>query len=106
MSGRLFVRTQAYRDLDAIAAFIQKDNPQAALRFLDNAEATFASLAEMPGLGARYHARNPELPDLRCFTVKGYRNYRVFYRPKEGGIEVVRVLHGSRNIAAILRRES
>jgi toxin ParE1/3/4 len=31
-------------------------------------------------------------------------NYVVFYRPIENGIEVVRVLHGRRDIAALFSR--
>jgi toxin ParE1/3/4 len=71
MKGRLIIRARVYLDLDEIAEHIQKDNPRAALRFLDSAEATFESLAEMPGLGARYHVRNPRLPHLRSFALKG-----------------------------------
>ena len=41
MSAKLIIRPQVYWDLDEIAAYIQKDNPQAALRFLESAEATF-----------------------------------------------------------------
>jgi toxin ParE1/3/4 len=106
MKGRLIIRPRVYLDLDEIAEHIQKDNPRAALRFLENAEATFESLAEMPGLGARYRVRNPRLPDLRRFSVKGFRKYLVFYQPVGSAIEIVRVLHGSRNLAAILRRQS
>jgi toxin ParE1/3/4 len=106
MRGRSIIRPRVYLDLDEIAEHIQKDNPQAALRFLENAEVAFESLAEMPGLGARYQVRNPQLPDLRCFSVKGFRKYLVFYQPLGDAIEIVRVLHGSRNLAAILRRES
>ena len=105
MSAKFVVRTQVYWDMDEIAAHIQKHNPQAALRFLENVEATFQSLAEMPGIGSPYAVRNPHLRELRCFPVTGFRNHLVFYRPTPDGIEVIRVLHGARNIAAILRRE-
>jgi toxin ParE1/3/4 len=37
---------------------------------------------------------------MRWFPVKGFPNYLVFYRPILRGIEVVRVLHGARDIAA------
>lgn len=38
---------------------------------------------------------------LRCFSV---RSYVVFYTPISGGIEVVQVIHGSRDIRSRLRR--
>ncbi len=29
----------------------------------------------------------------------------VFYRPLDEGVEILRVIHGSRNVVALLRRE-
>src|SRR5688572_22672027 len=104
MSARLLIRPQVYWDLDEIAAHIQKDNPHAAIRFIESAEATFQSLVEMPGMGGRYCVRNPRLQSLRCFPVKGFSNHLVFYQADDP-IEIIRVLHGARNVAAILRRE-
>lgn len=56
----------------------------------------------MPTIGAHYEVVNPRLQGLRCARVRRFRNYLVFYRPIEGGIDVIRVLHAPRNIAAIL----
>jgi toxin ParE1/3/4 len=87
--------TQAFHDLDAIATFIGLDNPQAALRFLDMLEGKFLLLAESPGIGRL----RPELaPDLRAFPVE---DYLLFYRQAATGIEIVRVLHGARDIEAV-----
>jgi hypothetical protein len=36
----------AVNDLDELAAYIQKDSPQAAMRFLEAAQATFEALAQ------------------------------------------------------------
>lgn len=106
MSAKLIIRPQAYWDVDEIAAFIQKDNPHAALRFIDSAEGTFDSLARMPGIGSPYFVRRSRFRDLRCFPVKGFKNYLVFYQRANDAIEIVRVLHGARNVAPILRREN
>jgi len=38
------------------------------------------------------------LINLRSFAV---RNYLIFYQPSEGGIEILRVLHSSRDIERI-----
>src|SRR4030095_16552724 len=105
MSAQLIVRAQVYLDLDEIAAYIPKDNPAAAIRFLDAAEATFQSLAEMPGIGSSYAVRNARLSALRCFPVKGFPKHLIFYQPVGNAIEIVRLLHGARNIGTILRRE-
>jgi toxin ParE1/3/4 len=43
--------------------------------------------------------------DLRSFPVSRFRAYQVFYRPIRGGIEVLRVLHGARDIHGILAED-
>jgi plasmid stabilization system protein ParE len=37
--------------------------------------------------------------------VSHFERISIFYRPTDYGIDVVRVLHGARDIARILRRE-
>jgi toxin ParE1/3/4 len=86
---------QAYRDLDEIAAFIGRDNPQAAVRFLDDLEGRFHLLASSPGIGRP----RPELgAGVRGFPAG---DYLIFYRQLGLGIEVIRVLHGARDIEAV-----
>lgn len=46
-------------DLFEIALFIGESNPEAALRFIEAAEATFKQLAAMPGMG---RPRNFKIP--------------------------------------------
>lgn len=55
----------------------------------------------MPELGERQGFDRQEIADLRVWQVRGFENYLIFYRPIEGGIEVVRILHSARDIAAI-----
>ncbi|MEX2173343.1 MAG: type II toxin-antitoxin system RelE/ParE family toxin [Pirellulaceae bacterium] len=101
MSGEPFIKPQVYLDLDELAAWIQRDSPQAALRFLNEAETTFQSLADMPGSGSLYAVRNLRLAGLRCSTVRGFPNHLIFYLPIRNGIDVVRVLHGARDLPRI-----
>ena len=57
--------------------------------------------------GSRMHVRFPGMgpsrdelrPGLRCFVVSPYV---VFYRPVEDTIEVLRILHGARDIGSII----
>ena len=42
--------------------------------------------------------RDELAPFLRSFPVK---NYLIFYRPIDEGIEIVRILHGSQDIETI-----
>jgi toxin ParE1/3/4 len=83
---------QARLDLIDAALYIAEDDPDAADRFLDAITKTMDRLGRHSLLGRT----RPELtPDLRSFP---HRQYVIFYRPVQGGIEVVRVLHGSRDI--------
>jgi toxin ParE1/3/4 len=75
---------------------------ETALRFDDAAAAAFEKLARMPGLGERRESPNPRLAGLRVSPIDGFPNHLVFYRPIDGGIEVVRVLHGARDIESVL----
>ena len=106
MSGRIIKLPHALRDLDEAAAYIQRlSTPQRAIRFLRAADSTFAMLAGMPGMGTRYEPDEPIYAGLRYFPLNGHRKYQVFYRPAPDGIEVVRVLHGARDIHGILAEE-
>ena len=90
--SRLFFSPASRRDLLQILDYIAQDNPQAATRFVDQIEQKCHSLAESPDMG---FPRNELLPQLRVWPVG---NYLVFYRPADDGIEVVRVVHGARDI--------
>jgi toxin ParE1/3/4 len=76
-----------------------------ARRFLAQAEATFERLGRMPGMGTRYEPEEPLYADLRYFPVFRFSLYLVFYRSVPGGIEVLRVLHGARDIHSILAED-
>jgi toxin ParE1/3/4 len=86
---------------DCAIYLVDHGSLQVALRFLECAEATFEILAEHPGFGRRRQFTRPELEGLRSFRVQGFENHLVFYLPRESGIEVVRVLHGARDLEAI-----
>jgi toxin ParE1/3/4 len=78
--------------LDEIWYYIAKDDLDAADRFIRAIVSRFAGLASMPNMGTQ---REELSPGLRSFPL---RNYIIFYRPMEKGVEIVRVLHGARNL--------
>lgn len=82
----------AENDLEEIWFYIALDNPEAADALLDKIDEQSASLARDPRLG---RARLELLDELRSFPVG---NYVLFYRPMDDGIEIVRVLHGARDL--------
>ena len=100
---RFFVKPQAERDLIEHYAYIALDKINPALRLLEIADDSFQRLADMPGMGRRWHSANPNLAGLRVYPLPhGYRNYLVFYRPIADGIEIIRILHAARDVGSIL----
>jgi toxin ParE1/3/4 len=88
----------AYSDAAEIWAYVAENNEAAANRLLVKFEDTFKSLAKYPRLGK---AVDIVYPGLR-FLPEG--NYLIFYRLREERLEIVRILHGARDITAELFR--
>ena len=55
----------------------------------------------MPEMGIVCRFANPQTAGLRMWTIRGFENRVIFYRPVAGGIDVVRVIHASRDIERI-----
>ena len=88
------------------ATYIAEDNLDAAERFLVTAEETFQLLGRMPGIGKLCRFSNPQLSGIRQYPIKGFKNYLIFYRATDSEVEVLRVLHGARDLEAILDEDS
>jgi toxin ParE1/3/4 len=93
----------ARQDLLEIWEFIASDNLDAADRVRDTIFRAFERIASMPELGPRPRFANPRLKNVRFWPVPRFRQYLIFYRPiAKGGVEIVRILNGARDIAALL----
>lgn len=55
----------------------------------------------MPHLGQPREFRNPELAGLRSRAIPGFENYLIFDLPTKEEIEVIRVLHGARDLGSM-----
>jgi toxin ParE1/3/4 len=89
------VSPRAALDLEQAHDAIAQHNPRAAAKFLDAVEAKFQTLATFPEIGGRCE---DVAAGLRCLPVK---RYLIFYRLRADGVEVVRVLHGSRDVGRL-----
>lgn len=101
MTRKLSRHPKALADIEESAVYIGADNLDAALRFLNAVETTLQVLLDNPELGHTREFKRPELAEIRSFNVRGFDKHLVFYRPSEKGIEVVRVLHGARDLGAL-----
>jgi toxin ParE1/3/4 len=87
------VRTYPARDdLRLIWVYVAQHNVAAADRLIDKFERTLQSLSRHPFMG---EAVPQYRLGLRRFSVE---NYVLFYEPIKGGVRLVRVLHGARDI--------
>jgi toxin ParE1/3/4 len=101
MSQLYQVSPAASCDLDAVWDYIAQDKPGAAANFLNKLRDHFLMLAQNPLLG---ESREELLPNLRSFPVG---NYVIYYRPESTrnyAVEILRVLHGGRDVNAVFRR--
>ena len=106
MNARYVLRPKADQDLDRQAYYLAVEaGPETGHRFLVAAHETFALLATQPLMGWRVRVRHPRLAALRTFRISGFEKMLVLYLPLSSGVEIVRIVHGSRDLVAFLRRE-
>lgn len=103
MRGRYVVRPRADADIDEIADYLaDKASLEMGLRFLAELYETFGMLGAQPDMGWSPKVGRAELAGMRAFRASArFEKYLVFYRPLEDRIEVVRVLHGSQDLALL-----
>ena len=102
---RILLHDQAKADLEGIADYIARDNYRAAQMIFTAVWEATVQLARMPGMGRIREFENEELVDTRSWVIKGYENYVIYYRPVPGGIAVMRIIHGARNLEQIFGPE-
>lgn len=104
---KLRVRPEADRDTDLAADFyVHEANVDVALQFLAAVGLAYERLAEHPHIGTSVKAFEPRLAELRFRPVPGFESYLVFYVPSLGVVEVVRVLHGARDLPWVFDEEA
>jgi toxin ParE1/3/4 len=86
------IRPKALGDLAEIWAYIAEDSPHQADAFAAAIDREIRGLARRPLIG---RARPELFTDLRSLP---FGRYLIFYLPRKRGIEVVRVLHGARDL--------
>jgi toxin ParE1/3/4 len=92
---RVTRRPEAKVDILDIWEYIAEDSVSAADRWIEQLEETLALWATQPMMG---RARDDLAPGIRSFA---FGRYAVFFQPLVDGIDVVRVLHGSRDIDSV-----
>ena len=104
--GEIHKHPQVIQDLIEIATYIAENDLDRSDRFLQAAEETFKQLGKMPQLGKQSNFSNPHLQNIRQLAVKEFGKYLIFYQTTKVGVQIIRVLHGSREIETTLEDNS
>ena len=103
MSFGLRILAEADGDVDDLAAYIAKDSIEQSMRFYDAVNATYKLILEAPNRWPLYGLKHPRLSDVRRRSVRGFPNHLIFYRVDADIVEIVRVVHGARDLPAIFQ---
>jgi len=96
--GNFRLSNAANRDLEEIWEYIAADSLDAADQWIAHLHEVFRWLSGYPGAG---HKRSDAGTRPLLFWAEG--RYEIIYRLLAGCIEIDAVLHGSRDIPAVLR---
>ncbi len=87
---------QAARDLESIADYIAVDNAGRAATFIQQIRKRCLALAEFPESARRF----PELGENAHWLA--YRRYVILYRNLPNEVSIERIIHGARDIIALV----
>ena len=94
---RFVLTPSAAKDLEDIWNYVARDSVRAAGRVIKSVEKAIRKLAKNPGLG---HLRE-DLADSHHKFFLLY-SYLMVYRPDTKPLQVLRVIHASRDVQAVL----
>jgi toxin ParE1/3/4 len=101
VSRPLVVHPRADLDQMECFTFLARHSPATARRFLDVVESLLIAIEANPEGGHRYLNAKRADEDWRYRRVPGFKKYLVFYRVTPAQTEVVRIVHGSRDLGSI-----
>ena len=90
---------EAVEDIDAIAAYIERDSPWYARAVASKIVETAESIPEYPDLGRMV----PEIDDP-AIRERLVHRYRVIYRLEEARVLIVAVIHGRQDFGPFVTR--
>ena len=102
-----FVRAAAQDDIQRQFRYylVHEDASEVAWKFLDAAEESIQFVVRNPQLGSPRFLPNKTLKGLRAWPIAGFEDIWIYYVQAEDVVRIVRVLHGRRDLARILRKE-
>ncbi len=96
--SRYVINPLASQDLNAIADYFVKTNLTAGEEFFLVSNRKCQQLVAFPQSGKKYPAIHP---DIRGLPLEGYI---IFYRVREDGVEILRVISGRRDFFPLFQK--
>jgi len=94
---RVVFSPQAERDLESVADYIAQDNPRRAATFV-------GELRDRCGLLGRHPRSARRFPELGASAhIFSYGNYVILYRNLATEVSIERVIHGARDVLALMK---
>ncbi len=98
MKRRYTLAPEAARDLLRIWRYLKKESGQETADHVESViRSKFAYLADFPGAG--HWRRDLTSADVRFFSVY---SFLIVYRPETKPLQIVSILHGSRDVTGVL----
>lgn len=99
---RLRVTSAAHRDVVEIAKYFVGISPHLGRRFLKAIDLSCHRLRLAPDLGELLSVTESDATGYRCWCVRGFEHYVIFYRISMETIEIVRVAHSAQDMTSRL----
>lgn len=101
MSFEITKKPQAERDIEECFVFIAENDLDVGVTFLVAVEESIEMIGKNPFVGSLREFKDSKLKNVRMFLVKGFHKYQIFYKLEVETIEIIRVLHGARDLPDI-----
>jgi toxin ParE1/3/4 len=101
--ARATYRPEVPDDVESILDYLAEHDTAAAERFRLAVPLTIDDLLRFPGMGSPKDYGEPHLVGMRTWRIRGFPNYLIYYVRVTDGILIHAIMHGARDIGAILR---
>jgi toxin ParE1/3/4 len=102
---RVVWRAAAEWDVESIVLRLGGSSAVTADRFVIAVVNAAALLAANPLAGSPRKFDSPRARGVRSWVLRGFPNYVVFYRLRGDRLEIIRVLHGARDLPRLIEGE-
>ena len=106
MKNTLKLLPSAEKDVQSYSGYLQDTaGEEAADKFVVSLHQAFENLSMWPNAGVKRPLRESRFSELRVWPVRNFQRVLIFYRIAGSTVEIVRVLHSSRDIAPLFEED-